>query len=121
MKSKNSFATVPTILLVVIFSTFLASQLGKNVWTSTLLMVMFGVIGIAGLVKLRNPVILELGAIGFVADIVWELYGTGNRLWDYYGSPFYMIGGTLPIEVTVLYFFLGMTAAAYILFRLQKQ
>jgi hypothetical protein len=120
MKSKNSFATVPTILLIVIFSTFLASQLGKNVWTSTLLTVLFGVIGIAGLVKLRNPVILELGVIGFVGDTVWELYGTGNRLWDYYDSPFYMIGGTLPIEVAVLYFFLGMTAAVYVLHRLGR-
>jgi hypothetical protein len=83
-------------------------------------MVLFGVIGIAGLVKLRNPVILELGAIGFVADIMWELYGTGNRLWVYYHSPFYMIGGTLPIEVAVLYFFLGMTAAVYALYRLKE-
>jgi hypothetical protein len=117
---KNSVTIVSIIILVIIFSTFLASQLGKNVWTSTLLMVLFGVIGIAGLVKLRNPVILELGAIGFVADIVWELYGTGNRLWDYYHSPFYMIDGTLPIEVAVLYFFLGMTAAVYALYRLKE-
>ena len=84
-------------------------------------MILFGVIGIAGLVKFRDPVILELGIIGFVADIVWELYGTGNQLWVYYDSPFYMIRGTLPIEVTVLYFFLGMTAAVYALFRLRKQ
>ena len=117
---KNSVTIVSIMILVIIFSTFLASQLGRNVWTSTLLMVLFGVIGIAGLVKLRNPVILELGAIGFVADIVWELYGTGNRLWDYYHSPFYMIDGTLPIEVAVLYFFLGMTAAVYALYRLKE-
>jgi hypothetical protein len=117
---KNSVTIVSIIISVIIFSTFLASQLGKNVWTSTLLMVLFGVIGITGLVKLRNPVILELGAIGFVADIVWELYGTGNRLWGYYHSPFYMIGGTLPIEVAVLYFFLGMTAAVYALCRLKE-
>ena len=120
MKLKNSVTIVSILILVIIFSTFLASQLGKNVWTSTLLMVLFGVIGIAGLVKLRHPVILELGAIGFVADTVWELYGTGNRLWGYYDSPFYMIGGTLPIEVAVLYFFLGMTAAAFVLYRMQK-
>ncbi len=117
---KNSVTMVSIIILVIVFSTFLASRLGKNVWTSTLLMVLFGVIGIAGLLKLRNPVIVELGAIGFVADIVWELYGTGNRLWDYYHSPFYMIGGTLPIEVAVLYFFLGMTAAVYALCRLKE-
>ena len=117
---KHSVPVVSIVILVIIFSTFLASQLGRNVWTSTLLMVLFGVIGIAGLVKLRNPVILELGAIGFVADIVWELYGTGNRLWSYYHSPFYMIGGTLPIEIAVLYFFLGMTAAVYALYRLEK-
>ncbi|MGA8903782.1 MAG: hypothetical protein WB661_02100 [Candidatus Bathyarchaeia archaeon] len=117
---KNSVTIVSIIISVIIFSTFLASQFGKNVWTSTLLMVLFGVIGITGLVKLRNPVILELGAIGFVADIVWELYGTGNRLWGYYHSPFYMIGGTLPIEVAVLYFFLGMTAAVYALCRLKE-
>jgi hypothetical protein len=117
---KNSVTMVSIIILVIVFSTFLASRLGKNVWTSTLLMVLFGVIGIAGLLRLRNPVILELGAIGFVADIAWELYGTGNRLWGYYHSPFYMIGGTLPIEVAVLYFFLGMTAAAFVLYRLQK-
>jgi len=120
MKLKNSGTIVSITILVILFSTFLASQLGKNVWTSTFLMVLFGVIGIAGLVKLRHPVILELGAIGFVADTVWELYGTGNRLWSYYHSPFYMIGGTLPIEVAVLYFFLGMTAAAFVLYRLQK-
>ena len=106
---KNSATMVSIIILMIVFSTFLASRLGKNVWTSTLLMVLFGVIGITGLLKLRNPVIVELGAIGFVADIVWELYGTGNRLWGYYHSPFYMIGGTLPIEIAVLYFFLGMT------------
>jgi len=117
---KNSVAIVTIIILAIIFSTFVASQLGKNVWTSTLLMVLFGVIGITGLVRLRKPVILELGAIGFVADIVWELYGTRNRLWDYYHSPFYMIGGTLPIEVAVLYFFLGMTAAVYALYRLKE-
>lgn len=117
---KNSATMVSIIILMIVFSTFLASRLGKNVWTSTLLMVLFGVIGITGLVKLRNPVILELGAIGFVADIVWELYGTGNRLWGYYHSPFYMIGGTLPIEVAVLYFFLGMTAAVYALCRLKE-
>ena len=117
---KNSATMVSIIILMIVFSTFLASRLGKNVWTSTLLMVLFGVIGIAGLLKLRNPVIVELGAIGFVADIVWELYGTGNRLWGYYHSPFYMIGGTLPIEVAVLYFFLGMTAAVYALYRLKE-
>ena len=117
---KNSVTMVSIIILMIVFSTFLASRLGKNVWTSTLLMVLFGVIGIAGLLKLRNPVIVELGAIGFVADIVWELYGTGNRLWGYYHSPFYMIGGTLPIEVAVLYFFLGMTAAVYALCRLKE-
>ncbi len=120
MKLKNSVTVVSIIISVIIFSTFLASQLGKNVWTSTLLLILFGVIGIVGLVKLRDPVILELGVIGFVADIVWELYGTGNRLWGYYDSPFYMIGGTLPLEVTVLYFFLGMTAAVYVLYRLEK-
>jgi hypothetical protein len=32
-----------------------------------------------------------------------------------------MIGGTLPIEIAVLYFFLGMTAAVYALYRLKKQ
>jgi hypothetical protein len=121
MKLKDSVTTVSIITLIIISSTFLASQLGRNIWTSTFLMILFGAIGIAGLVKFRDPVILELGVVGFVADAVWELYGTGNRLWDYYGSPFYMIRGTLPIEVTVLYFFLGMTAAAYILFRLEKQ
>jgi hypothetical protein len=118
---KNSARIVSIMILAIIFSTFLAGQLGRNIWTSTLLMVLFGVIGMAGLVKLRNPVILELGAIGFVADIVWELYGTRNRLWSYYHSPFYMIGGTLPIEIAVLYFFLGMTAAVYALYRLEKQ
>jgi len=117
---KNSATMVSIIILMIVFSTFLASRLGKNVWTSTLLMVLFGVIGITGLLKLRNPVIVELGAIGFVADIVWELYGTGNRLWGYYHSQFYMIGGTLPIEVAVLYFFLGMTAAVYALCRLKE-
>ena len=50
---KNSVTIVSIIILVIVFSTFLASQLGKNVWTSTLLMVLFGVIGIAGLLKLK--------------------------------------------------------------------
>jgi len=70
---------------------------------------------------LGDPIILELGVIGLVADTVWELYGTGNRLWGYYGSPFHMIRGTLPIEVAVLYFFLGMTAAVYVLYRFEKK
>ncbi len=121
MKLRNSVTTVSIVISAIIFSTFLASQLGKNIWMSTLLLVLFGAIGIVGLVKLRNPVIVELGVIGFAADIVWELYGTRNRLWDYYGSPFYMIGGTLPIEVPVLYLFLGMTAAIFAIFRLKKQ
>ena len=84
-------------------------------------MILFGVIGIAGLAKFIDPVILGLGVIGFVADTVWELYGTVNRLWGYYGSPFYMIGGTLPIEVALSYFLLGMTAAVYVLYRFEKQ
>ena len=84
-------------------------------------MILFGVIGIAGLAKFRDPIILELGVIGFVADTVWELYGTGNRLWGYYGSPFYMIGGTLPVEVPILYLFLGMTAAVFAILRSKKQ
>ena len=117
---KKSATIVSIIILVILLSTFLASQLGRNVWTSTLLLVLFGVIGIAGLVKLRNPVILELGAIGFVADTVWELYGTRNRLWGYYDSPFYMIGGSCGNKIAVLYFFLGMTAAVYALCRLEK-
>ena len=121
MKVKNSVTMVSILTLVIILSTFLASQLGRNMWTSTLLMILFGVIGIAGLAKFRDPIILELGVIGLVADTVWELYGTGNRLWDYYGSPFYMIGGTVPIEVAVLYFFLGMTAAVYVLYRFGKK
>lgn len=121
MKLKNSVTVVSILSLVIILSTFLASQLGRNMWTSTFLMILFGVIGLAGLAKFRDPIILELGVIGLVADTVWELYGTGNRLWDYYGSPFYMIGGTLPIEVAVLYFFLGMTAAVYVLYRFEKK
>jgi hypothetical protein len=32
-----------------------------------------------------------------------------------------MIGGTLPIEVAVLYFFLGITAAAFVPYRLQEK
>jgi hypothetical protein len=116
MKLKNSVATVSTLTLIILGATFLANRLGRNIWTSTLLMIMFGIIGTVGLFKLREPVILELGVVGFVADIVWELYGTQNQLWGYYASPFYMIGGTLPIEVTVLYFFLGMTAATYALY-----
>jgi len=121
MKLKNSVTIVSIITLAIIFSTFLASQLGRNIWTSTFLMILFGVIGIAGLAKFRDPIILELGVIGLVADTVWELYGTANQLWGYHGSPFYMIGGTLPIEVPVLYFFLGMTAPVYVLHRLEKQ
>jgi hypothetical protein len=31
-----------------------------------------------------------------------------------------MIGGTLPIEIAALYFFLGMAAAAFVLYRLEK-
>jgi hypothetical protein len=121
MKLKNSVTIVSIFTLVILSSTFLAGQLGRNMWTSTFLMILFGVVGIAGLAKFRDPIILELGVIGLVADTVWELYGTGNRLWGYYGSPFYMIRGTLPIEVAVLYFFLGMTAAVYVLYRFEKK
>jgi hypothetical protein len=88
---------------------------------TTFLVILFGFIGIAGFVKFRNLIILELGIIGFVADISWELYGTGNKLWNYHNSPFYMLGGTLPIEVVILYFFLGMTAAVYVFYRLEKK
>ena len=121
MKLKNSVTMVSVIALVIICSTALASQLGRNVWTSTFLVIVFGIIGISGLAKFRDPLILELGVVGFVADIAWELYGTGSQLWGYHGSPFYMIRGTLPVEVTVLYFFLGMTAAVYVLSRLERQ
>jgi hypothetical protein len=121
MNVKTSLITVLIISLIIIFSTFLASRLGKNVWVSTFLLVLFGFIGIAGFIKFRNLIILELGVIGFVADVSWELYGTGNKLWSYYTSPFYMLGGTFPIEVAILYFFLGMTAAIYILYRLEEK
>ena len=56
-----------------------------------------------------------------VNDILLESGFIPYRLWGYYDSPSYMIGGTLPIEVAVLYFFLGMTAAVYVLYRLEKQ
>jgi hypothetical protein len=55
--------------LVIVFSAFLASQLGRNTWTSTFLVILFGVVGIAGLAKLRDTKILELGVIGLGADM----------------------------------------------------
>src|SRR3972149_740032 len=118
MKLRKSVTIISVFTLGIVFFPFLSSQLGRNIWMSAFLMILFGVIGIAGLAKFRDPIILELGVIGFVADTVWELYGTVNRLWGYYGSPFYMIGGTLPIEVALSYFLLGMTAAVYVLYRL---
>ena len=75
-------------------------------------------IGTMGLLYFRNLVIIELGLIGFFADLIWELYGTQKGWWGYKKSKIFMIR-KVPIEIPFLVFTLGMAGAAIIMFLLQ--
>jgi uncharacterized membrane protein YoaT (DUF817 family) len=76
------------------------------------------IIGISGFILLKKMLIVEVGSILFFVGLIWELYGTKKGLWNYEPSPFYTIAGRVPIETLLSYFFLGMVAASYIIFRL---
>jgi uncharacterized membrane protein len=89
----------------------------KNQWT---IFSMFGlaIIGISGFILLKKALIIEIGSILFFVGLIWELYGTKRGLWNYESSPIYTIAGRIPIETLLSYFFLGMVATSYIIFRL---
>lgn len=82
------------------------------------LLYLLAFVGIASLLTFRNMISIEVGLIGAVADVIFELWGTKEGLWTYYQDSVYKIGGRLPIEITLSYFFLGILAANYIFFRL---
>jgi len=91
----------------------------KNQWT---IISMFGlaIIAISSFIFLKNSFIIELGLIIFFIGLIWELYGTKSGLWKNNPSPIYSIANRLPIEIALSYFFLGMIAASYVIFRLIK-
>ena len=83
-----------------------------------IVLLIFGPIAIAGLIIYKNIFIIEPGILGAIGSLIYELYGTKKKLWSYSSSPIYMIAGRIPIEVILTYFFGGMLAAVYILYRL---
>jgi len=91
----------------------------KNQW---LIISMFGlaIIAIPSFIFLKKMLIIELGTIIFFIGLTWELYGTKKGLWKNSSSPIYNIANRLPIEIALSYFFLGMIAASYVIFRLMK-
>lgn len=76
------------------------------------------IIGISSFMIFKKMLIIELGTIIFFISLIWELYGTKKGLWKNNPSPIYTIAGRLPIEIALSYFFLGMIAASYVIFRL---
>jgi hypothetical protein len=74
--------------------------------------------GITSFILLKKMIIIEVGAIIFLTGFTWELYGTKKGLWNNKPSPIYTIAGRLPIETALSYFFIGMVAASYVIFRL---
>jgi hypothetical protein len=77
------------------------------------------VIGFAGLITYKNPIIIELGLIGATCDLLYELYGTGKGWWTYDNSHTqYMIAGRVPVGIIFTYFCMGMVAVTYVLIRL---
>ena len=78
-----------------------------------------GSIGLAGLVTYQNPIIIELGLLGALCDLLYELYGTKKGWWTYDNShSSHMIAGRVPVGVVFTYFCMGMVAVTYVLFRL---
>jgi hypothetical protein len=76
-------------------------------------------VGVLGIITYRNFIIIELGLLGALCDLVYELYGTKKGWWSYDNShSHYMIAGRLPIGVVFTYFCMGMVAATYVLSRL---
>lgn len=88
---------------------------GDIIFFSTILILL--VIGIIGFFFFRENVILELAIIGFIGDLLWELFGTNNGWWKYKKSRFFMIKD-VPIEIPFLVFSIGMGGATMILFLL---
>ncbi len=88
---------------------------GNLVFFSTIIVLL--IVGIAGFLFYRETVILELAMIGFIGDLLWELFGTNNGWWEYKKSKIFMIGD-VPIEIPFLVFSIGMAGATMILFLL---
>ncbi|MBS3064985.1 MAG: hypothetical protein J4451_00605 [DPANN group archaeon] len=76
------------------------------------------IVSVIGFLVYRDFVIIELGIIGFVADLLYELYGTAKGWWSYDFLSIYVIAGRLPIEIPLAYFFMGASAVVFVLFRL---
>jgi len=74
--------------------------------------------GITSFILLKKMIIIEVGAIIFFIGFIWELYGTKKGLWGFNPSPIYTIADRVPIETALSYFFIGMVAASYVIFRL---
>ena len=81
-------------------------------------MFVLAIIGLSGFILLKEILIIEVATIVFFIALIWELYGTKKGLWNYDPSPIYTIVGRIPIEILISYFFLGMIAASYVIFRI---
>ncbi|MEM5804882.1 MAG: hypothetical protein QXU82_03530 [Candidatus Aenigmatarchaeota archaeon] len=71
-----------------------------------------------GMLYYRHISILLVGGLAMLLDLGWECYLTKKGLWSYKRSRFFMIFGRIPLEVPLIYFFVGAAVSIYILFRL---
>jgi uncharacterized membrane protein len=90
----------------------------KGGYVQAAMLVILALIGSLGFLTYKNFIIIELGLIGFVADLIYELYGTAKGWWSYNYSSIYVIASRVPIEVPLMYFFMGAMAALFVLWRL---
>jgi hypothetical protein len=95
----------------------IADDLKKGPYNPILLLITLP-ISIIGLLVYKNTILIESGILGALGNLIYELHGTKNKRWKYSSASLYMIAGRVPIEVTLTYFFSGMTFATYIFFRL---
>jgi uncharacterized membrane protein len=95
-----------------------AALLIKHGLPQNITLIGLAIVSVIGFLTYRNFVIIELGIIGFVADLLYELYGTGKGWWNYDFLSIYVIAGRLPIEIPLAYFFMGASAVVFVLFRL---
>jgi hypothetical protein len=96
--------------------TFMKRLTGRT--SKPIILLIFGPIAIAGLIIYKNIFIIEPGILGAIGTLIYELYGTKKKLWSYSSPSIYRIAGRVPITVILTYFFGGMVAAVYILYRL---
>jgi len=96
--------------------TFLGEKIKKAPLQEHFTLVISMVIGLLVFVLYRQQVMLEVGLILALIDVYWELHGTGKGWWSYKKSVFYDIRGSVPIEIPVTHFFLGIIAAGIVLF-----